>query len=685
MTRTCRILLFILLLFPNFVLAADTLSGKDLARLVTDEAYRVFKIHFEGDVSLLEKGTHFVDPVLDESRKELRFRSKNYEDATGRRLSCLVGQDRAQISLKGAWPDAANDIAVDLQASPLLLLQGHSLVTEGVNAFFRSSVYEFKDRYYEIVLSGRGDQKVPEITLGYYLKTRAGNLQTFAEPKAVWEAGFLSGAKALPSARVCMARYTDSPVDIFGIHTLEIEFNNEVPVLVFTPGLYPMWKEKDAAKKGYIKEITAIRIDDAPYPGFRTNEDNPLQDLAASLTVPISKESFELISKGEQISFDLTTTLKEKTRVVFPLKGAGDAAKRAVTAVTLLPSSPLMARIAVRDYNWVEEAILDGADVNQMLPNGLSPLHLAANLRDSKMVLALGEAENLDTEVKNSDGDGYLHLAANYLKDIDVLEALLDIGCDPDSRDNNGRTPLSRTVCYDGFDKIDVLLSAGADINADDKDGFTPLHHTVRNRFSSPEEAAYLIKRGADKNRQAKDGSTPLMTAIDNQCWNHIRALLDEGVDLSLRDKQGMTALDKARYFRDHTDLAEAVPVLALQGETAVRDTQNAYKDLAVVLENKAFYHYGFHNRSGETVYIALRLLGTDDTWTTKKWYKLAPRDKKILARSGNSIFYFYARSDTRVWKGTDNRVSISGKTYGMRKIKLSSGDKGKFKFLSLE
>ena len=583
--HTCRILIFIFLLFPHTGLAADTLSGKDLARLFTDEAYRVFQILYEGDVSLLEKGTHFVDPVLDESRKELRFTSKHYEDATGSRLSCLVGQDRAEITLQQAWPDAANDIAENLQASPLLMFQGHNLIENGVNAFFRSSVYEFEGHYYEIILAGRGDKKAPEITLGYYRKNRAGNTQIFAEPKAKWVAGFPAGDDGLPSARVVMQRYTDAPADIFGSHTLEIKFEDATPVLVFTPGLYPMWKDKAAAQKGYIREVTGIRIDDSSYPGFVKENGAPSDEQKISLSVPISKESFELISKGEKITFELDTTLGETIQVIFPLKGAGDAARRAVTAVKLLPLSPFMARIAVQDYNWIETAILDGADVNQVLPNGLTPLQLAVNLRDPKMILTLGMAENLDTEVKNSDGDGYLHMAAHYLREVEVMEALLDIGCAPDSLDRNGRTPLSRTVCYDGYYKIDLLLEAGADINAADREGFTALHHTVRNRFSSPEETAYLIRNGADKNRQAKDGSTPLMTAIDNQCWKHIRALLDADVDLGRKDKKGMTALDKAKYYRDHKDLAEAIPMLVLQGETAVRDAQNAYKALVVALE----------------------------------------------------------------------------------------------------
>ena len=114
-------------------------------------------------------------------------------------------------------------------------------------------------------------------------------------------------------------------------------------------------------------------------------------------------------------------------------------------------------------------------------------------------------------------------------------------------------------------------------------------------------------------------------------------------------------------------------PALNLQGEDAVRKTKDAYKNLVTLLENKSVYHYGFHNTTDETVSLAMRILDSDDSWTTKHWFKLEPGTIATLARSSNRIFYFFAESKSYAWKGTDNTQTINGKKYGMRKLELTS------------
>ncbi|MCG8635629.1 MAG: DUF1036 domain-containing protein, partial [Desulfobacterales bacterium] len=94
---------------------------------------------------------------------------------------------------------------------------------------------------------------------------------------------------------------------------------------------------------------------------------------------------------------------------------------------------------------------------------------------------------------------------------------------------------------------------------------------------------------------------------------------------------------------------------------------------------------YGFSNTTDETVYLALRILGSDNQWTTKYWAELEPGEKRILARSSNRIFYYFAQSESYTWKGRDNTYTINGKKYGMRKLKLKPSDKGELKYFNLE
>ncbi len=676
--------LLVLLFLPPISYAAPSLSGPETARLFTDEMSRVFDIHFKGDTSLLEDGTHFTAIVMDEEKMQLRFESKAFFEATGKNLSCIVGKDRAQITLTDTWDDAVNDVGNKVM-EPLALFHGEQVSDSGVKVFFRSAGLEFEKMYYEIVISAKGERSNPKITLGYYRKERAKEIQTFSEPRAKWKIWSSPDGNTGYRAKVTMQRYKKELGDIFGSHTLEVGFDTGAPVLLFTPGLYP-WANTDSVKeqKKYLREVTGIRIDQIALPGSaegRLSGDAPVQKIS----IPLDQESFGLIGKGKSIQFDLVTTLDERVQVIFPLKNAQKVIATAARVTALSKVSPLMALVAMKDYPGVEQAIERGVDVNLSSPDKTTAMSIAVKMKDSEMILLLGAAEDLDTEVRTPDGDGYLHIAAHYQRGTDVLQALLEIGCDPDIKDSTGRTPLSRTVCYRGFGKIESLLNAGADINARDNKGYGPLHHTVRNRFASPEETAFLLKAGADGDSRSTEGDTPLMVAVNNQCWGHIKALMAGEVNLKAKNKAGLTVLDIARTFRDSKDLPEQIPALILQGEDAVQKTRDAYKNLVSILENKSLYHYGFHNITDETVYLALRILGSDDQWTTKSWAKLKPGERGIIARSPNRVFYFFADSESYTWKGTDNTVAINGKKYGMRKLKLKSKNKGELKYYKLK
>lgn len=101
------------------------------------------------------------------------------------------------------------------------------------------------------------------------------------------------------------------------------------------------------------------------------------------------------------------------------------------------------------------------------------------------------------------------------------------------------------------------------------------------------------------------------------------KALLAADVNVGLKNKAGLTALDLAKAFRDSDDLTKQIPTLILQDDDAVRKTKDAYKNLVTLLENKSVYHYGFHNATDETVYLAMQILERSDSWTTKYWFKL--------------------------------------------------------------
>jgi len=77
----------------------------------------------------------------------------------------------------------------------------------------------------------------------------------------------------------------------------------------------------------------------------------------------------------------------------------------------------------------------------------------------------------------NLAGEGYLHLAARRLN-LQVMKALITVGCDLEQRDLQGRTPLWLAVTYPFATGTRILLEAGANPHTETFHG-TPLVREV--------------------------------------------------------------------------------------------------------------------------------------------------------------------------------------------------------------
>jgi O-glycosyl hydrolase/ankyrin repeat protein len=112
------------------------------------------------------------------------------------------------------------------------------------------------------------------------------------------------------------------------------------------------------------------------------------------------------------------------------------------------------------------------------------------------------------------------------------------------------------------LDIVNALLNAGANPNAKDVDGFTPLHAAVMNTFSAyntsnsakPGIVSALIAKGATVDARDNAGRTPLIwsglapasTTYDGYNAGVATTLLSSGADRTLRDNAGRTAYDYA-------------------------------------------------------------------------------------------------------------------------------------------
>ena len=220
--------------------------------------------------------------------------------------------------------------------------------------------------------------------------------------------------------------------------------------------------------------------------------------------------------------------------------------------------------------------------------SGTTPLHLAAGHGDLGLVEALlgevvGDSEKPDrrlngerVDVNARDGggrtplhfvaecdDGWLEVAGDTTQaavgDLAteshpglVVARLVDAGADPNTRDNDGRTPLQVAAAQGSPDTVCALLKSGASPEIVDYKNVTPLHRLVQRR---PEEDCELrafnalIESGVDPNRPDNLGRTPLHCVSGSEHADDAtfaKALLDAGANPNSRDRSRRTPLHYA-------------------------------------------------------------------------------------------------------------------------------------------
>ncbi|KAK0639751.1 ankyrin repeat-containing domain protein [Cercophora newfieldiana] len=248
--------------------------------------------------------------------------------------------------------------------------------------------------------------------------------------------------------------------------------------------------------------------------------------------------------------------------------------------------TPLLVASHINSVEMIEACLRYGVDRAARDKSGRTAAHLAVSSLWGRDIIAAVAQSKASIDAKNNDGKTPLCLAAGA--DVEraavegTMQELLLRGADPNTRDNEGRTPISRAR---NFARVGILVEHGADINAADDQGRTPLMWAIREKKESA-AAALLSHAGIDVKARDKKGRTALVFVAETGMLGIGRALLDLGTVADLGDNDGRTPLAWAAYW----GRSEVVELLANRDDVDVdhRDKMGLTPLASTALEGQA-------------------------------------------------------------------------------------------------
>lgn len=223
--------------------------------------------------------------------------------------------------------------------------------------------------------------------------------------------------------------------------------------------------------------------------------------------------------------------------------------------------APLHTAVISCTFEAVEVLLKNGADVNSVITNKKTPLHLASsNLEyepssyDDYLISDIMKKVDTISWIKSNDPiDFYGHADK-------MIKLLLEYNADCTMADSEGALPIHYAAFFGNNYAFKVLLDHMSDNNIEiemvDNNGFAPMHWAALNSDKSFVEL--LFKKGASTIIINKEnGKTPLHMSAFNGRYETSKFLIDNGADINAKDNNGFTPLDYAKKYGNNQVLVQ--------------------------------------------------------------------------------------------------------------------------------
>ncbi|KAK4206022.1 ankyrin repeat-containing domain protein, partial [Rhypophila decipiens] len=208
----------------------------------------------------------------------------------------------------------------------------------------------------------------------------------------------------------------------------------------------------------------------------------------------------------------------------------------------------------------IKSAILT-KDFKLGIPHEVTPIHILALVAKSQKLFSKLACEAskdgvwFNFQQTDSQGRSVLHWASGEyaetinqdeaVEDDGIVQYLLSRGLDPNTKANNGRSPMHIVAQHGSCKNFISLYKNKADCNAKDKSLLTPLHLSVMVP-GSIDRLLDLLKVGAEVDTREEGQWTPLHLAAQNGHAEAIGALVAAGASVDAQEEHKATPLHLA-------------------------------------------------------------------------------------------------------------------------------------------
>ena len=235
-----------------------------------------------------------------------------------------------------------------------------------------------------------------------------------------------------------------------------------------------------------------VRSNSVPYRtafGSRTLRIGAMLGMLLGSSLALCGPIHDAARKGDEAK--VVALLKQNPELVFSRDKFGNTPLH----VAARHNQPAIAALLLANGADVNARNIDENSVPRNTNGGETPLTLALLPYQHKEILELLLTHGAEVNVMLSNGDTPLHLAVT--RDIpDEVELLLANGADPNARGFNWQTPVHLAVFQGRTRILEILLDYGADPNVKDLSGHTPLYWAKSNHYDKG--VALLLAHGGE-------------------------------------------------------------------------------------------------------------------------------------------------------------------------------------------